>query len=175
MQSRNRDIERKKEPEGQISIDSTAQDVEHLRQLIKDQLQLSDRQIDNYLADKKRIYAPVSIFKNSLSTLEALSIYLRDYQKISLTRIGRLLNRNVKTIWAACSRAEKTKEKFDVDETSALIPVNIFSDRTHSLLENLVHFLHIEKGLRFSAIAKLLQLNPATIWTVNARYNKKDE
>lgn len=175
MQRRNRDIERKKEPEGQISLDSAAQDNDLLRQLIKDKLKLSDRDIDSYLAQKKRIFLPASIFENKLSTLEAISTYLRDYQNLSLTNIGRILNRNVKTIWAACNRADKSGQKVRVVKDSIKVPVDIFSDRSHSLLESLVHFLHVEKGMRFSSVAKLLRLNPATIWTVNARYEKKDE
>lgn len=169
------DIERRTHAKNKISLDDSIQDKELLRELIKKQLKLSDREIDDYLAQRKSIQIPISVFSNKLSTLESISLYLKDYRNISLTRISKILERSVKTIWAAQTRATRQKIRLDVSDESVLIPANIFADRTHSLLETLVHHLHVAEGLRFSDIATRLNLDPATVWTANTRYNKKDE
>jgi len=54
------------------------------------------------------ITVPISVFSNrNYAPLEVLVTYLKDSQKLSLTEIGRLLSRSIKTVWTAYDRAQK--------------------------------------------------------------------
>jgi len=50
-----------------------------------------------------------------LSVLEALTVHLRDDKGMTYAQIGRLLNRNDRTIWTAYQRAKKKSSGTDKD------------------------------------------------------------
>ena len=53
-------------------------------------------------------WVPVSVFSNTnLGPLEALSKYLVENSKLDFTSIGKLLNRDNKSIWACYNRSKK--------------------------------------------------------------------
>jgi len=54
------------------------------------------------------IFIPLSIFSNrTLSTLENISVYLKEELSFSFTEISRLLGKNKNTIWTVYNRAVK--------------------------------------------------------------------
>ncbi|MBU1623037.1 MAG: hypothetical protein KKH52_02535 [Nanoarchaeota archaeon] len=53
------------------------------------------------------------------------------------------------------------------------LPLSIFKDRSISVLEAIVEYLHEAKNLSFKQIALLLNRNERTIWTVYDRVRKK--
>jgi len=53
------------------------------------------------------------------------------------------------------------------------IPLRILQDRTLAVLESIVEYLKEEKCLKYSEIAKLLNRDQRTIWTVYSRSKKK--
>jgi len=53
------------------------------------------------------------------------------------------------------------------------IPIRILQDRNVAVLEAIVEYLKDEKQLRYSEIAKLLNRDQRTIWTVYSRVKKK--
>lgn len=53
------------------------------------------------------------------------------------------------------------------------IPLSIFEKANCTAFEAIVQYLHEEKHLRLSDIAKLLERDPRTIWTVYERVKKK--
>ena len=53
------------------------------------------------------------------------------------------------------------------------LPISIFKDRSISVLEAIVEYLHEVKGLNFKTISTLLNRNERTIWTVYSRVQKK--
>ncbi len=53
------------------------------------------------------------------------------------------------------------------------VPLRILQDRTVAVLEAIVEYLKEEKELRYSEIAKLLNRDQRTIWTVYSRVKKK--
>jgi len=55
-------------------------------------------------ANKKRI--PYSVFNEKLSILESICTYLKS-EKRSYSEIGRLIDKDPRTIWTVCKRAEK--------------------------------------------------------------------
>ncbi len=54
-----------------------------------------------------------------------------------------------------------------------LIPSSIFKDRNLSVLESLVEYLHTTENMTYHEIAKLLNRDDRTIWTVFNRSSKK--
>ena len=53
------------------------------------------------------------------------------------------------------------------------LPISIFKDRSVSVLEVIVEYLHEAKSLSFKQIALLLNRNERTIWTVYHRVRQK--
>lgn len=63
----------------------------------------------------------------------------------------------------------------DISEQNqlVLIPSSIFKDRKLSVLESLVEYMHDKENLAFKDIAKLLNRDGRTVWTVYDRLKKK--
>ena len=60
------------------------------------------------LLEKSDVFIPTAAIASArLSVLESISHYLHEKYGFSYSRIGRLLNRNERTIWTVCSRARK--------------------------------------------------------------------
>ena len=123
---------------------------------------------------KKEASIPIGVFGNDmLSSLEAVVKYLKEDLKLRLSKIGKLLNRSSKTIWATYSNAaRKMPSSFGEVSRDILVPASAFSDRSFSTLESLVGFV---KGLDYSnhEVALMLHLDDRTIWTVYSRVKKK--
>src|SRR3989344_6105608 len=123
---------------------------------------------------KKEASIPIGVFGNDmLSSLEAVVKYLKEDLKLRLSKIGKLLNRSSKTIWATYSNAaRKMPSSFGEVSRDILVPASAFSDRSFSTLESLVGFV---KGLDYSnhEVALMLHLDDRTIWTVYDRVKKK--
>lgn len=61
----------------------------------------------------------------------------------------------------------------ELDTEEIPIPASIFRDRSLSVLETMVEYLKEDQQLPFHRIAKLLNRNDRTIWTVYHRVKKK--
>jgi predicted transcriptional regulator len=53
------------------------------------------------------------------------------------------------------------------------LPLKVLQDRDVAILESIVEYLKEEKKLKYSEIAKLLNRDQRTIWTVYNRVKKK--
>lgn len=117
---------------------------------------------------------PVEIFGTELSPAEALVKYLKDYEKLNYSEIGRVLNRDQRGIWGAYDRASKKQiSSFQVYPSELLIPIEIFQDRDYPILERLVAYLKDEQKIPASKIAELLDKSKSTVWTVYNRARRK--
>ena len=116
------------------------------------------------------VFLPISIFKNNLSTLESVVLYLAANKNLRFFEIAQLLKRNQRTIWGAYARAKKKKVNILVEDSEIKIPLSIFADRNKAPLYALVSYLKDNFSINYSQIARLLNLDPRTIWVV---YHKK--
>ena len=123
---------------------------------------------------RKEASIPVGIFANDyLSSLEAIVKYLKEELKLKFSKIGKLLNRSNKTIWATYhNAAKKMPSSFDLISRNIMIPVSALSNRSYSTLESIVGFI---KDLDYSnhEVGEMLHLDDRTIWTVYDRVKKK--
>lgn len=154
--------------------DSRLQENQILKDFIKEELHLSDQEITKIVESKKEILAPVSIFRNKLSTLEILVKFLKETKQLTFSEISRLLNRDERTIWHAYHRTVKKGIKIIIVDSDLTIPVSLFASREYSPLETLVAYLKDSHQLKFNEIAALLDCSPKTVWTVYNRKQKKD-
>lgn len=124
--------------------------------------------------DKKEISIPIGVFGNdALSSLEAIVKYLKEELKLGFSKIGKLLNRSSKTIWATYHNSiKKMPSSFGAVSRDILIPISAFADRSFSTLESLVAFVK-DLGYSNHEIALMLHLDDRTIWTVYDRVKKK--
>ena len=123
---------------------------------------------------EKGINIPLSIYSNSqISALEVSVRYLKEIHNLKYSQIGRLLNRNERTIWSTYSNAlKKYSGKLDLNSKDVL-PIQVIASREFSILESITGYLKEDKSLKYSEIAKLLSLNQRTIWTCYNRLQKK--
>lgn len=137
--------------------------------------QLKEKNIRKNRKDIRDILGiPVGIFSNKfLSTLEAVVKYMKENLKLRFVAIADNLNRNSKTIWATYRNAsKKMPDKFSDCSEEIVVPFSVFSDRKYSTLESLV--IHLKKmAMSNREIAKALNLDDSTIWTIASRAKKK--
>ena len=130
--------------------------------------------IEYKILGKQEISIPAGVFDNdTLSSLEAIVKYLKEDLKLKLSKIAKLLNRSIKTIWTTYQNAsKKMPSSFGSIPRNISIPLSIFANRSFSTLENLVGYL---KDLDYSnhEVGVMLHLNDRTIWTVFDKVKKK--
>lgn len=118
------------------------------------------------------IYLPVTIFQNDFTPLQTVIKYLKENLDLPNRKIAQLLNRDMKAIWAAYRDVKK--KSLVVKETQLQIPLSIFKDNRLSIAESLASFLK-QLDLKYSEIARLLNKDQRTIWTLCARARAKIE
>ena len=126
----------------------------------------------NDLKGKGNVMVPVSIFKSNYSPLGCLCIYFKDKKGLTFSEVGKLLNRDARTIWLTYKKNKTIRTKLKED-FNLMIPTKIFSNRKLSVMENLTKELKDQKGFRFVDIAKYLGKSPKTIWCFYNRAKKK--
>jgi DNA-directed RNA polymerase specialized sigma24 family protein len=146
-------------------------------EFLKKKYNLHDEEIQKILKDSKKIVSvPLQIFSFKLSPLESIVKFLKENMDFNFHEIGKLLNRDERTIWITYNNSlEKTKKKLKLTEINYLIPVRVFSNRKFSILESLCLFLIENYNLEIKEIARLLDKNPSSMWTVYYRAKKKHE
>jgi hypothetical protein len=112
---------------------------------------------------------PASVFSGTLSPLQALVTYLKDHKKNSFATISKELGRTYRAVWGAYS-----DKGIKFEETSFYIPLELFENSSHSILETVVLHLKESYEMKFSEIARLLNKNDRTVWTVWNRAKKKN-
>ena len=126
--------------------------------------------------EKKEIFMekglPISIFGRKHSGLEAIVVYLKDFEKKTVKEIAKLLKRQTSTIYTTYQKSKK-KGKLVVSDKSILVPWTIFANRRFSILETLVAHLKSKK-LSLAQISKKLNRSYSTIKTVSYRYHEKE-
>lgn len=117
-------------------------------------------------------------FLRSHSSFTAIVMYLKS-EGMNYHEIASMLNRDQRTIWTIYHRnAGSGIKSFEHLSNHPVvynesIPIRLFSDRTLSILENVVLYLKTEYGFTFNEIAQKLGKNYQTIWTVYRRALKK--
>lgn len=126
--------------------------------------------------DFNRILMPLSLLSTrDYTILESLILYLKDSRKLNYHQIGIVINRderNVRTLYLIAKEKQLTSREERI-VTPVLIPVSIFSVKKISALEAIAVYLRDRFSLRFSQIAKLLDRDQRTIWTVYHRAKQK--
>ncbi len=126
--------------------------------------------------EEESAYVPVSLFTAAqVSSLEAITLYLRDIKELKFSEIGSLLGRNQ---IALSSTYRSAKKKYPsvlrIEESDYKIPCTVLKTRTLSVLETIAVYLKDAYQLSNNEIAKLLGKDPRTIWTVLHRAKKKE-
>lgn len=118
---------------------------------------------------------PVCLFASvPLSSLEAITVYLRQEKGFKFSVMGKLLGRNQIVLSTTYRNAKKKyNQQFSVPESRYTIPCHILKNRGLSVLESIVSHLKTEYQLHNHEIAKLLNKDPRTIWTVLSRVKIK--
>lgn len=121
-------------------------------------------------------YLSITIFQNKLTPLQIIVKYLKENLCKTNKQIALLLNRDPKTTWTTYKSIEKKKPLLlkETKEVQVQVPLSIFKDRRLSILEALAHFLK-NFDMKYSEIARLLNKDQRTIWTVYSRAKKKLE
>lgn len=149
------------------SFSSENIDYEELRQLY-DKLK---QHVETIEKNKKNI--PLCVFSSKLSSLETIVKYLKENLKLNFKQISLELGRSIKTVWQAYSGSKKKyTNALIADDFSITIPISLFKDRGLSVLEHIVFYLK-NKGMRYSEIARVLERDPRTVWTVYQRAKKR--
>lgn len=129
--------------------------------------------VDLSLDSTKEISSDVvalSVFSTDAPPLVSLVHYLSS-ARFDVKKIAELLHRSEKTIYQARSHNSYASIDYSLDSVS--IPLEVFCTRDVSIMEAAVYYLHKEKDMRFVEIAKEVNKDPRTIWTMWNRAKKK--
>jgi DNA-binding NarL/FixJ family response regulator len=107
-----------------------------------------------------------------ISRGEILGNISSEEKKIPLS-VSKMLMRSGKTTWASYERAKAQMPERISEESEFFIPAEEFSNRKFSVLENAVAYLRMQ-GLSTKKIAAALKKNYQTIWTIQARIQRKN-
>ena len=114
-------------------------------------LSKNDRdRLKNRLDEPKDI--PLSIFNKELGTLESVIKFLREEKNLPYKSIAKLIDRDHGSVGVTYRQSKKKKASRLEISSSIRIPVEIFTNKKFSILENLVSFLRLELGMKFSDI-----------------------
>ena len=151
---------------------------EDLVQLLSDLVASLSQQEKQEILERilgKKEGLPISIFRSGISGLEAIVVYLKDVNSLTIAEISTLLKRKKITLYTTYQKAkEKLSSEIDSSDTSIVIPYSIFADRNFAVLESLVAFLKDEMKFSFIKISTLLNKKYSTVRTVYVRYKIKN-
>lgn len=142
---------------------------------------ISKEDLSKIVLDKKNINDsfPVEILcSSSLSSLESIVKFLRENRDLSYNIIGELLDRNPKTLavtYAVARRKMPKRFSANVESDVVRIPFTAFLRRL-SILECICYYLkNSDPRNSYAAIARILNKDQRTVWTVCKRAEKKLE
>ena len=169
--------------EGDALLDSllSAISSQHLLKIILQKLcQEQDLQlpelIHTFQEAKEEASIPLPIFSYSLEPAEALYKFLKENEGLSFQRIAQELNRDQKSVWASYQRAEKkNRKKFSFQNKCYFLPLSLFKNRSYSILESVVFYLHSTHHLSNKDIAALLHKTPNTVAVLMKRARDKHQ
>ena len=153
--------------------------LERLISLLKYKHLLTEQEIQSLFAESisgPQINLPLKIFNHpSLSGLEVICKYLKDNQQLRYTEIAQLLNRDQRTIWVTYNNSRKKDAKpLSIQESPYQVPLEVFSDRSKSVLESLVFYLKTNYSLKNVEIAKLIGRDERNIWAIYSKAERKN-
>ncbi|MBI1971163.1 hypothetical protein HYS47_05420 [Candidatus Woesearchaeota archaeon] len=153
---------------------SEAREALHsLLQLLKNQYNITLQEVVEEFHNNSDD-VPLSIFSTPLSPAEALVKYLKEERSIGFHRIGVLLNRDERGLWSSYARSkQKHASKFLLPPLGFQIPLYLFANRSLSILENVLFYLHTTLNLPEKELSKLLNKRQAVIHTTLQRARKK--
>lgn len=124
-----------------------------------------EKSIQEYKYEKQITQIPIRLFSGKLAALEVIVKYLKE-NGMNYAEIGRILNRNQKTIWITYSKAiKKQKEKFILKNDDLLIDIRIFSAKKSPLQTLIKHLL--SKDFSIKQIAVMLNRSYKNIWMIS--------
>ncbi len=144
-----------------------------LQKVKKDGMEIEDV-IELFQDSNHEISVPISLFSSNLHPMEALCKYLIEIERLSKSNVARVLQRNIKTIWANYERS-KGKELFMTGNQQYTIPLSLFQKRKLSIMEHVVSFLKQVHDFSNKEISQLLGKSPNSIAVLAKRAKVKDE
>lgn len=139
----------------------------------QEKLSLLSKLLEEFAEEAKGLSIPISIFNKKLGSLESIVKYLKEELNMSNNNIGKMLNRDNRTIWAVYNKAKKKNPgKLDTD-SRLFIQLDILKPRKLSVLEAIVYYLKKHYDMTYHEIAVHLERDDRTIWTVYQRAKNK--
>lgn len=133
--------------------------------------------VQMYQEASSELSIPLSIFSHKLPPAGALCKFLHEAHHFSFGEIAEQLNRDRKSVWATYQRARKRMraplEKVKSPPEAYLLPISLFHDRSHSILEQTIQYLRQTYHLTNPQIAKLLHKSPNSIAVLAKRARDK--
>ena len=167
---------------GKKRKNSTNQRSELLRflqktyQITQEDLLILQKEKEKEKIEHQSHYIPVSIFAQSpLSSLEAITCFLRDIKNLKFADMEKILNRDQRVLSTTYRNAKKKHpSSIKTSKTRYYFPCHLISNKKLSVLENIVFYLKKEYKLSNSKIALELNKDPRTVWTVLNRIKQKE-
>lgn len=160
--------------EQQLRNDPEVLQLQHLLKRVGERYNLPPQNLLSTL--EQDFFLPVTIFTKDMSPLETVCRYCKEICSYSNKEIAALLQRSEKTTSQAYrSSLLKHPKPLVILPTSHSIPLQILKGRNLSMSEIIVKYMKEKLGMKYVAIARELQRDPRTIWTIYHRSHTKGE
>ena len=124
--------------------------------------------------EANRDLVPVDIFDSNLGALEALVKYLREDCSMKNKQVSEMTGRKTTTVSTAYRKAvSKFSTRFKIKNPNFTVRLNILLAENYTVLENLIMYLRDNEKNKFSEIAKRLNRDIRSVWTIYNRAQKK--
>jgi hypothetical protein len=156
-------------------VESAGSALERIRNTLQKEAQALGLSYDRLLCDLSQECPkiPISAFGKDLSCLETIVKFLKEHKGMNYKKIALLLNRNYAPI-ALTYRNSRRKHPGSLSIKPGLsIPVEVVSDKKHSILEAVCLYLRDKEKMRYSQIARALVRDDRTVWTACRRGEEK--
>ena len=122
--------------------------------------------------EDSEIILPISIFKEELCGLEAITKYLKENEGKTYKEISELTGRAIGTLGVTYKKSKSKKpEMYKITSLKHGIPISAIKNE-YSILESICYYLK-SKGFKNVRIAELIDKDPRTVWTVLNRVKEK--
>jgi hypothetical protein len=148
-----------------VTEDRRFRELRRLAEELRREYGLSSDELARHIS---RADIPVSIFKADCTPFETIVKYLKENRRVSLALAARLLNRTRQGVGQAYARAQKRCPQALAEEPGHRIPLEVVASRRYPVLASIVKHLK-DQGLSYSAIGRLLNRDPRTVWSAYQR------
>lgn len=155
--------------------------LDNILEDIKDEIFVDEKELTEILSERikyqytknKDVSIPLEIFSKKLGALEALTKYMKENLEMRYSEIGRLLDRDERTVWSSYNKAKGKLGVSFVIESEMYMPLSEFDGSGLTVLEKVVVYLKDNMNKKYSETSEIIGRDQRNIRAVYIKAKSK--